>query len=116
MHAAPSDKFAVRNSNPCISTIHTNFHPVNTLWQNQYLQVAETKFLSVFHSLSFLQIHETRLLNTDTWVAFGGLESLKTSSAGPQLRSPLRAKAGWPISLSASPALGTPKLRYAILV
>jgi hypothetical protein len=67
MHAAPSDKFADRNSNPCIDTTHTNFHPVKTLWQNQYLQVAETKFLSIFYSLSFLPIHETRLLNTGTW-------------------------------------------------
>jgi hypothetical protein len=106
MHAAPSDKFAVRNSNPCIGTIHTNFHPVKTPLR---------KFLSTFYSLSFLQIHETRLLNTDTWVAFGGPENLKTSSAGPQLRSPLRAKADWPISLGTSLALGTPKLRHAIL-
>ena len=115
MHAAPSDKFVIRNSNPCIDTIHTNFHPVKTLWQNQYSQVTETKFLSIFYLLSFLPVHETRLLNTDTRGLSGGRESLKTSSAGLRLRSPLRAKADWLISLGARPVLGTPKLRYAIL-
>jgi hypothetical protein len=92
--------------------------PSKRFWQNQYLQVAGTKFLSIFYSLSFLPIHETRLLNTGTWElpgSRGGLESLETSSAGLQLRSPLRAKADWPISLSADLVLGTPKLRHAIL-
>jgi hypothetical protein len=70
MHAAPSDKFVILNSHPCIDTIHTNFHPVKTLWQNQYSQVTETNFLSIFYSLSFLPVHETRLLNTDTRGAF----------------------------------------------